>query len=198
MDNTLSTKEWFYLDLWTCDLEINRDHLLIEGNPCTKFGIDQVKGSKDRPTYRPTDRHTDRQLQNNMPPFSRGHKNTTEKKPLDFTSNNTECYNEPFSLDKLSESLKNYHDTVVDPDHINYQFLKYLPKSCNEFLLQLSNVLWERGQFPVSWIQSTVIPIPKPGKDNTDPNEEKSKQAHIPHAPTLLENAVYNEWQYQA
>ena len=26
---------------------MNRDHLLIEGNPCTKFGIDQVKGSKD-------------------------------------------------------------------------------------------------------------------------------------------------------
>ena len=28
-------------------LKINRDHLLIEGNPCTKFGIDQLKGSKD-------------------------------------------------------------------------------------------------------------------------------------------------------
>ena len=112
VDNTLSTKEWFYLDLWTCDLEINRDHLLIEGNPCTKFGIDQVKGSKDRPTYRPTDRHTDRQLQNNMPPFSRGHKNTTEKKPLDFTSNNRECYNEPFSLDKLSESLPSTRTTL--------------------------------------------------------------------------------------
>ena len=41
MDNT----EWF--DLWTCDLKINKDHLLIDGNSCTKFGIDQVKGSKD-------------------------------------------------------------------------------------------------------------------------------------------------------
>ena len=27
-------------------------------------------------------------------------------------------------------------------------------------------------------------------------NERKSEQAHIPHAPTLLENA--NEWQFQA
>ena len=59
---------WWYsimfLDLWTCDLKINRDHILIEGNPCTKFGIDQIKGSKDtertRLVYRPTDRHTDR------------------------------------------------------------------------------------------------------------------------------------------
>ena len=25
-------------------------------------------------------------------------------------------------------------------------------------------------------------------------NERKSEQAHIPHAPTLLEKAVYNEW----
>ena len=29
-------------------------------------------------------------------------------------------------------------------------------------------------------------------------NERKSEQAHIPHAPTLLENAVYNERQFQA
>ena len=29
-------------------------------------------------------------------------------------------------------------------------------------------------------------------------NERKSEQAHIPHAPTFLENAVYNEWQFQA
>ena len=29
-------------------------------------------------------------------------------------------------------------------------------------------------------------------------NEKTSEQAHIPHAPTLLENAVYIEWQFQA
>ena len=29
-------------------------------------------------------------------------------------------------------------------------------------------------------------------------NERKSEQVHIPYAPTLLENAVYNEWQFQA
>lgn len=26
-------------------------------------------------------------------------------------------------------------------------------------------------------------------------NERKSKQAHIPHAPSLLENSTHNEWQ---
>ena len=67
--------EWFDLDLLTCDLKIKRDHLLIKGNPCTEFGIDKVKGSKDikRTTLGlQTNRPTDRQLQNNMPPFSRG------------------------------------------------------------------------------------------------------------------------------
>ena len=65
VDNTLGSKEWFNLDFWTCDLKINRDHLLIGLNPCTKFGIDQVKGSKDidrtklgLQTDRPTDRPT--------------------------------------------------------------------------------------------------------------------------------------------
>ena len=32
---------------------------------------------------------------------------------------------------------------------------------------------------------------------STPINERKSEQAHIPHAPTLLENTVY-EWQFQA
>ena len=118
-DNTVGWEEWFHLDLWTCDLKINSNHLLIEDNPCAKFGIDQLKGSKDierttrwteksgltltfeHVTWKSigiiyslrapslvwssegvkrywadntwsTDWQTDRQLQNNMPPFSRG------------------------------------------------------------------------------------------------------------------------------
>ena len=39
-------KSGLTLTFWTCDLKINRDHF-IEGNPCTKFDIDQVKGSND-------------------------------------------------------------------------------------------------------------------------------------------------------
>ena len=33
------------LNMWP-ENQYLRDHILIEGNPCTKFGIDQVKGSK--------------------------------------------------------------------------------------------------------------------------------------------------------
>ena len=30
--------------------------------------------------------------------------------------------------------------------------------------------VWVSGKFPTSWKQATIIPIPKPGKDNTDPS----------------------------
>ena len=62
----------------------------------------------------------------------KAYKNTTKRKTLDFTSNNTECYNKPFSLDKLSESLKYSLDTAVCPDQIYYQILKHLPNRARE------------------------------------------------------------------
>jgi len=37
-------------------------------------------------------------------------------------------------------------------------------------LLQALNNIWFAGNFPPSWRTSTVIPIPKPAKDASDPN----------------------------
>ena len=37
-------------------------------------------------------------------------------------------------------------------------------------LIPHTRYLWERGESPVSWTQATIIPIPNPGKDNTNPN----------------------------
>ena len=56
VDNTLGSKDWYDfdydLDVWTCDLKINRDHLLIGRNPCTKEGVkrywaDNTVGSEE-------------------------------------------------------------------------------------------------------------------------------------------------------
>ena len=97
-DSTVGWEEWFDLDLWTCDLKINMDHLLTEGNPCTKFGIVQMKGSKDIvdniwSTDRPTDQPTDWQtVAKQYAPFFKGggHKksfcyclNNLDKWPMD-------------------------------------------------------------------------------------------------------------------
>ena len=45
-DNTMAEKSGLTLTFEHVTLKINRDHLLIEGNPCTKFGIDQVNWSR--------------------------------------------------------------------------------------------------------------------------------------------------------
>ena len=59
-----------------------------------------------------------------MSPKFTSYKNTQEKKFLDFTSENKECYYEPFTFDVLLQSLNNSHDTAVHPDQIHYQILK--------------------------------------------------------------------------
>ena len=47
--------------------------------------------------------------------------------------------------------------------------------------------------------QQVFVRIMEKGtKNHCNGNERKSEQAHIPHAPTLLENGVYNEWQFHA
>lgn len=92
-----------------------------------------------------------------------------EKTKLNFTSNNEEKYNMHFSLEELRESLNQSHDTACGPDQIHYQFLKHLPDTSLLILLSIFNGIWDTGELPPSWKEATVIPIPKPNKDNTNP-----------------------------
>jgi len=48
--------------------------------------------------------------------------------------------------------------------------LKHLPPNAVNPLLQALNNIWFAGDFPPSWHASTVIRIPKPAKDASDPN----------------------------
>ena len=102
-------------------------------------------------------------------PFQNIKKNA-EKTKLNFKSNNLEDYNQPFSLSELTDCIMKSHNTAVGPDEIHYEFLKQLPSCSLDFLLQAFNEVWVSGKFPTSWKQATIIPIAKPGKDNTDPS----------------------------
>jgi len=51
--------------------------------------------------------------------------------------------------------------------------LKNLPEIALDTLLRVFNDLWVTGNFPSSWSEATLIPIPKPGKDLTDPGNYK-------------------------
>ena len=93
-----------------------------------------------------------------------------KKTKLNFKSNNLADYNQPFYLSELTDSIMKSHDTAVGPDEIHYEFLKHLPSSSLEILLQVFNEVWVSGRFPTSWKEATINPIPKPGKENTDPS----------------------------
>ena len=92
-----------------------------------------------------------------------------EKIKLNFKSSNNEEYNNPFNLDELKDAISKSHDTATGPDEIHYQMLKHLPLKSLQTLLDIFNNMWETGKFPESWELATIIPIPKPGKDHTEP-----------------------------
>ena len=99
------------------------------------------------------------------------HKLQQEQVPLNFESDNIEDYNLPFTLKELQDSLNKAHDTSVGPDDIHYQILKHMPDISLHALLDLFNDIWDDGVFPPGWREATIIPIPKPGKDHTNPTK---------------------------
>ena len=84
---------------------------------------------------------------------------------MKFTSDNTESYNSKFSYSELADALSKAHDSSPGPDDIHYQLLKHLPSSSLSILLEIYNSIWATGNIPKSWKEATVIPIPKPDKD---------------------------------
>ena len=106
---------------------------------------------------------------NHYTPRFQKYKAQAEKEKLNFNSNNSEDYNMLFNITELIESLNKSHDTATGPDEIHYQFLKHLSRPSLAVLLQIFNKIWQTGNFPPSWQEATVVPIPKPGKDPTNP-----------------------------
>ncbi|GFO29591.1 RNA-directed DNA polymerase from mobile element jockey [Plakobranchus ocellatus] len=62
------------------------------------------------------------------------------------------------------------HSAHVGPDGVYYLFLRHLPESCLHILLKLLNNIWTTVDIPPSWREASVVPIPKPGKDPSDPS----------------------------
>ena len=70
---------------------------------------------------------------------------------MKFTSDNTEEYNQPFSLLELKQALQKSNDSAVGPDDIHYKVLTNLPESALILLLTIFNSIWESGIFPPFW-----------------------------------------------
>ena len=72
-------------------------------------------------------------------------------------------------MEELQDDMCRAHDTSAGPDEIHYQPLKHLPKSSLLLLLNIFNQIWISGDFPSDWRKVIIIPVPKPGKDPTNP-----------------------------
>ena len=94
----------------------------------------------------------------------------SERTKLNFASDNTEVYNTDFSIDELKTSIEELNDSASGPDRIHNKLIKHFPGETLQLLLSLYNGIWRSGDFPDMWHLATVIPLPKPGKDHTNPS----------------------------
>ena len=92
-----------------------------------------------------------------------------ERARIDFTSKNTEVYNKPFRLRYLRCSILEAKPRAPGPDGIHNNLLKHLPEDTLKILKEILNIIWISGDLPHQWRVATVIPIPKPNKDHTNP-----------------------------
>ena len=106
---------------------------------------------------------------NNCSPTFQQIRTLQESSPLDFSTDESFDYNLPFTMIELKTALSSAANTSPGPDNIHYSMIKYLPQNALEHLLSLFNRFWSTSFYPEKWRESCIIPIPKPGKDHTNP-----------------------------
>lgn len=84
-------------------------------------------------------------------------------------NNDNKELNNPILIQELISILNTTKNTSPGPDNIPNILLKNLPYSGLNRLTTLFNLVWNNQVFPSMWSQAVIIPIPKPGKDKTNP-----------------------------
>ena len=92
-----------------------------------------------------------------------------EKNVIQFPSNNSEIYNKKFTTAEIKTCVSELSLTAAGPDKIHNNILTHLPQESVDLLQDIFNDIWEKQLFPDSWRKATIIPIPKPNKDHTNP-----------------------------
>ena len=81
-----------------------------------------------------------------------------------------EGMNTRFTMKELKDCISNIENNkATGEDEVINNFLKNLPSHKMTELLSLINKSWRTSKIPNTWKNALVIPIHKPGKDNTDP-----------------------------
>ena len=91
------------------------------------------------------------------------------EKLLTHYKDNSDSYNEPFTLQELKDAIGETTDTSPGKDKIAYtMFRKFREKSLSILLLFI-NRIWFLQELPSQWKHSIIIPSIKQGKDPSDP-----------------------------
>ena len=100
------------------------------------------------------------------PAFQNIRNSTTVVPPVSL---NMEVYNLPFSLEELDNAISLSLPTSPGEDDILYSMIFNLPRCTKKFLLDILNSFYCTGTSPKSWKISIIIPILKPFKDSSFP-----------------------------
>lgn len=75
--------------------------------------------------------------------------------------------NAPITEEEIRSILEKSGSTSPGPDDISNDMLKNLPQQGFEYIVDIFNFIWQKGVFPEIWKEAIVIPVQKPGKDNS-------------------------------
>ncbi|KAK2717307.1 hypothetical protein QYM36_006177 [Artemia franciscana] len=91
--------------------------------------------------------------------------------PTNITEdNNNQPQMEPFTIEELETAIKKIKPGAPGPDQIHNLMLKNLPEEAKNILLILFNKFIKERYTPKEWRKTSIIPIPKTGKDPSNPD----------------------------
>ena len=75
----------------------------------------------------------------------------------------------PFTLFELKNVVDSTRKTAPGKDLVCYSMLAHMEDDALSVVLKLFNQIWDVGYIPVSWKESVIVPLLKPGKEPTNP-----------------------------
>ena len=111
---------------------------------------------------------------NNYDPIFKKNKESMEQREIkqfveNFT-NNSECYNDKFTLQEFKDAIDDTNNSATGHDKISNTMFKHMSNKTLSIFLLFINRMWFTQAFPTSWKHSIVIPCFKNGKDPSDPS----------------------------
>ncbi|KAJ4446505.1 hypothetical protein ANN_13201 [Periplaneta americana] len=95
--------------------------------------------------------------------------NAPELDPNEMNCNTDQSFNDILTLREVQDTLSHSKNNSPGPDNIPYEFLKQLPPDGVLYLYEVYNYIWSKQVFPDQWRNVIIIPILKPDKNRSAP-----------------------------